>query len=31
MVIRRDGPSGEALKTARGESMGDDLGMDSED
>jgi carboxyl-terminal processing protease len=31
MVIRRDGPSGEALKTTRGEGMGDDLGLDSED
>ena len=31
MVVRRDGANGEALKTTRGESMGDDLGMDSED
>jgi carboxyl-terminal processing protease len=31
MVVRRDGANGEALKTTRGESIGDDLGMDSED
>jgi carboxyl-terminal processing protease len=31
MVVRRDGPGGEALKTTRGESMGDDLGLDSEE
>jgi len=31
MVVRRDGPNGEALKTTRGEALGDDLGMDSED
>ena len=31
MVIRRDGAAGEALKTTRGEALGDDLGMDSED
>jgi carboxyl-terminal processing protease len=30
MIVRRDGPNGEALKTTRGEAMGDDLGMDSE-
>ena len=31
MIVRRDGAGGEALKTTRGESMGDDLGMDSEE
>jgi carboxyl-terminal processing protease len=31
MIVRRDGPNGEALKTTRGETMGDDLGLDSEE
>jgi carboxyl-terminal processing protease len=31
MIVRRDGPNGEALKTQRGEAMGEDLGMDSGD
>ncbi|HEY6080639.1 MAG TPA: MXAN_5808 family serine peptidase [Polyangiaceae bacterium] len=30
MIVRRDGPNGEALKTVRGEAMGDDLGLDGE-
>jgi carboxyl-terminal processing protease len=30
MIVRRDGPNGEALKTTRGEALGDDLGLDSE-
>jgi carboxyl-terminal processing protease len=28
MIVRRDGPNGEALKTQRGETMGDDMGLD---
>jgi carboxyl-terminal processing protease len=31
MIVRRDGPNGEALKTTRGEAMGDDLGLDSDE
>jgi carboxyl-terminal processing protease len=31
MIVRRDGPNGEALKTTRGDAFGDDLGLDSSD
>jgi carboxyl-terminal processing protease len=31
MIVRRDGPNGEALKTTRGEAMGDDLGLDTDE
>jgi carboxyl-terminal processing protease len=31
MIVRRDGPNGEALKTTRGDAFGEDLGLDGSD
>ena len=31
MIVRRDGPNGEALKTKRGDAFGEDLGLDGGD
>jgi carboxyl-terminal processing protease len=31
MIVRRDGPNGEALKTTRGAAVDDDLGLDSDE